>query len=69
MKSKWLGLCVVCRKDLYRDPSRHYISRSHLERVAASDRRRERDRLRAEDEALREANRREREEREARYAD
>lgn len=53
MTSKWLGLCVACRKDLYRDPSRHYVSRSHLDRVGALARREARERKRAEAEAVR----------------
>jgi len=32
---KWRGFCAACRKDLYSDPARHYVSDGHLARVRA----------------------------------
>lgn len=48
----WKGICTVCRKDLYGSAERHYSSAAHLERAGAWERRQERERRRAEADAL-----------------
>ena len=35
----WRGFCAACREDLYGDPRRHYISRSHAENVRRANER------------------------------
>lgn len=35
--SKWRGYCTACRKDLYSDPGRHYITDSHINKAKRLD--------------------------------
>jgi hypothetical protein len=35
--NRWRGFCVACKKDLYTDPARHYVSDSHFANVKRAE--------------------------------